>query len=196
MWYSTVTRTGPLSGSIAWVVTGSGHCIDGEKSTFAPVCSFQRQVSGIAIIAPAAASQRAAGNPPMDASSPQIALPMVSAPNITVTYTASPRARTQSGSATCADTLRLDTAAIHDAPAMRLAATAASGPRAAANNPVAAAVASVALATRRSAPSFALSQRNRNAPPTAEAPMAPSNIPYSSGPPAICRRATSGSSAQ
>src|SRR6202451_2958749 len=127
IWYSMVTRTGPKSGSIAWRVTGAGHCIDGEKSTSAPVCTFQREASGITIIPPAAASSSAAGTPIKDASPPQIALPMVSAPNITVTYIANPRPRTQSGNATCADTLRLDTAAIHDAPAMKLAATAGAG---------------------------------------------------------------------
>src|SRR5271156_25025 len=109
------------------------------------------------MIAPAAAIKSAAGNPAMPASSPQSALPMVNEPNITVTYIASPRPRTQSGNATCADTLRQDTAAIHDAPAIRLAATAVQGSRANANNTVAAAVAKVAATTSRSAPSFALS---------------------------------------
>src|SRR3984957_15359163 len=135
MRYSTVTRTGPRSGSIACVVTGAGQCMDGDRSTVAPVCNFQRQVSGIAIIAPAAARSRAPGKLITTASSPQIALPIVSAPNITVTYTAIPRPRTHSGNATWAETLRLDTAAIHAAPAMRLAATASAESCASANNP-------------------------------------------------------------
>src|SRR6266481_5160760 len=154
MWYSTVTRTGPRSFSIARVVTGAAQCIDGEKSTFAPVCNFHRQVSRIATIAPAAARNRAAGSPAIAATSPQIALPRVSAPNMTVTYIASPRPRTHSGNATWAETFRVDKATVHDAPATRLAATAVTA-------------------------SWA------SAPATAEAPMAPSSVPYNAGPPAI-----------
>ena len=80
------------------------------------------------MLAPTAATTRATGNPATAAISPHSALPMVSAPNITVTYIARPRPRTHSGSATCAETLSDETAAIHDAPAMRLAATAVTGP--------------------------------------------------------------------
>src|ERR1700679_4120436 len=111
--------------------------MDGEKSTPAPVTNFHRQVRGMAMTAPAAARSRAAGNPASTASCPQIALPMVNAPNITVTYIARPRPRTHSGRATWAETLRLETAAIHEAPAMRLAITAVAGWRAMANNAVA-----------------------------------------------------------
>src|SRR5208283_6216678 len=100
---------------------------------------------------------RAAGTPATAASSPQRALPRVSEPNITVTYTARPLPRTHSGKATCAETLRLDTAAIHEAPAMRLARIAVMGSRAAAYNAVAAEVARVAAATSRSAPHWSLS---------------------------------------
>src|SRR5580692_12918653 len=131
------------------MVTGAGQCIDGEKSTSAPVCSFHRQVSGMARTAPAAAAARAAGSPAIAASSPHRALPMVRDPNMTVTYIASPRPRTHSGKATCAETLRLDTAAIHEAPAIRLAATATPAPWATANNAIAAEVAIVAAATSR-----------------------------------------------
>jgi hypothetical protein len=63
MRYSTVTRTGPRSSSIACAVTGAGQCIDGVRSTPAPVCSFHRQVSGMAATAPAAARKCAAGSP-------------------------------------------------------------------------------------------------------------------------------------
>src|ERR1700722_12643434 len=175
---------------------GAGQCMDGDRSTVAPVCNFQRQVSGIAIVAPAAASSRAPGKPITAASSPQIALPIVRAPNITVTYTAIPRPRTHSGNATWAETLRLDTAAIHEAPAMRLAATAVAESCASANNPGGIEVARVAIESSRSAPHLARSGRSRNAPATAEAPMMPSNIPYSAGPPAIWLRATSGNNAQ
>src|SRR5271156_1844116 len=132
-----ITRTGPRSGSIARDVTGAGQCIDGDRSTFVPVCSFHAQVRGIAMTVPAAAANRAAVTPAMAASSPQIALPIVKAPNITVTYTASPRPRTHSGNATCAETFRLATAAIHEAPATRLAAMAVAGSCAMANKPVA-----------------------------------------------------------
>ena len=170
--------------------------MEGEKSTFAPVCSFQRHVRGIAIAAPAAARSSAAGKPATAASSPQIALPMVNAPNITVTYMARPRPRTHSGNATCAETLRQDTAAIQEMPAMKLATIAIAGSRARANNAVASAVPTLAAATRESAPNFSLSRRKMNAPPTAEAPMTPSSTPYSAGPPAICVRVTSGRSAQ
>ena len=139
--------------------------MDGEKSRFAPVCNFQRQVSGIAMIAPEAARARAARKPATAAISPHMALPMVSAPNITVTYIARPRPRTHSGRATCAETLRLDTAAIHDAPAMRLAATAVTMSPARANNAVAIELARVAAASSRSAPNFASepSQQERTA---------------------------------
>ena len=52
---------------------------------------------------------------------PQSTLPSVRAPKNTVTNIASPRARTQSGSATCAETLRLASTAIHETPASMLA---------------------------------------------------------------------------
>ena len=118
MRYSTVTSTGPRSLAMLCVVIGAGQCIDGERSMPAPVCSFQRQVSGMAATAPAAARKCAAGNPSHAATSPHTALPSVRQPKKTVVYKASPRPRTQSGSATCAETLSVASAAIHDAPAM------------------------------------------------------------------------------
>jgi hypothetical protein len=52
------------------------------------------------------------GHPLVLATCPQIALPSVMEPKNTVMYIARPRPRTQSGKATCADTLRVGTAAI------------------------------------------------------------------------------------
>ena len=66
----------------------------------------------------------AAGTPTTPATCPQSALPSVMAPKKTVTKIASPRPRTQSGSATCAETLRLASTAIHETPASRLATSA------------------------------------------------------------------------
>ena len=118
MRYSTVTSTGPRSCSMSCAVSGAGQCMDGVRSTPAPVCSFHRQVRGMAATAPAAARKCAVGSPTQTATSPQTALPSVRQPKNTVVYRASPRPRTQSGSATCADTLSVASAAIHDAPAI------------------------------------------------------------------------------
>ena len=74
--------------------------MDGVRSTAAPVCNFQRHVSGTVVAAPSAARACAIGTPSMEATWPQIMLPSVSEPKNTVTNTASPRARTQSGRAT------------------------------------------------------------------------------------------------
>ena len=79
---------------------------------------------------------------------------------------------------------------------MKLATIAVAGWRASANSAVASAVPRLAAATRESAPIFFLSGCKRNAPPTADAPIAPSSTPYSAGPPAIRVRATNGRSAQ
>ena len=84
----------------------------------------------MATIAPAAARKCAIGNPTQTAISPHAALPSVKQPKNTVVYSASPRPRTQSGSATCAETLSVASAAIQDAPAMTLAASAVNGSRA------------------------------------------------------------------
>ena len=85
MRYSTVTRTGPRSCSIACAVIGAGQCIDGVRSTPAPVCSFHRQVSANRRrTAPAAARKCAAGKPTSTATSPQPALPSVRQPKNTV----------------------------------------------------------------------------------------------------------------
>jgi hypothetical protein len=83
--------------------------------------------------------------------------------NITVTCMARPRPRTHAGKASCAEMLRLDTAAIQGAPAMKLATIAVAGWRARANNAVASAVPRLATATRESAPNFSPSRRKRNA---------------------------------
>src|SRR5262245_6013221 len=164
---------------------GAGQCIDGERSTPAPVCSFQRQVAGIAKRAPNAAITCAAGRPIIPATWPQIALPTVRQPKNAVTKIASPRPRTQSGSATWADTLRLAKTAIQDAPATALPANAIGALRANAYRTIARAVPNVPAATSWSAPSFAFSQGNAKAAPTAAAPMVPRRYPYRSGPPAI-----------
>jgi len=74
--------------------------------------SFQRKVSGTAATAPAAARTRAVGMPRCTAACPQIRLPALIAPKKTVTKTDSPRALTQSGSAVCAETFRLERTAI------------------------------------------------------------------------------------
>src|ERR1700722_8899645 len=103
---------------------GADQCMEGEKSTSAPVCSFQRQVSGIATTPPTAAISSAVETPTIVANSPHNTLPRLMVPKNTVTNTANPRPRTHSGSATWADTFRLDNEAIHAAPAIRLASSA------------------------------------------------------------------------
>jgi len=62
-----------------------------------------------------------------------MALPAAIAPMKTVTNIASPRPRTQSGNASCADTLRVATATVQAAPATTLAKSAIAGPRATAH---------------------------------------------------------------
>src|SRR5580700_2689637 len=96
---------------------GCGQCIEGVKSTPAPVCSFQRHNSGIANSAPAAARKCAVGKLVKAAASPQNALPNVKPPNIMVLNSASPRPRTHPGNATCAEMLTAASTAIHDTPA-------------------------------------------------------------------------------
>ena len=177
MRYSTSVRTGPWSGSTSAVVTGSGQCMEGVKSMAAPVCSFQRQVRGMARTAPAAAAYRANGRPTRLATSPQITLPRLKDPNMMVTYMASPRPRTHSGSATCAETLRLETPAIQEAPASTLAASAKLALCAMPKSAVARAVATVAPASRTSGPNRERSVRSKNAPATADAPITPSSTP-------------------
>ena len=191
-------RGHPLSGSIAWVVTGSGQCMDGREINIGPGLQLpparERNCDCRAGCGREAAPQASPQQRQVDL---QIALPMVNAPNITVTYMARPRPRTHSGSATCAETLRAghsgdpggacDEAGQNRGRWMVRESEQCRGERGAQ---------SVAAATRESAPSFSLSRRKMNAPPTAAAPMAPSSTPYSAGPPAICVRATSGRSAQ
>src|SRR5271169_1146440 len=167
MWYSNVTNTGPRSGSTSCVVMGAAQCMEGEKSTAAPGCSFHRQVSGIAINAPAAAANRAADTPASVATSPQKALPRLMAPKNTVTKTASPRPRTHSGRASCAETFKLDTDAIQPTPATKLAAIASTGSCEAPNNSVANAVPMAPAPRSQSAPSLALTQCSANVPLTA-----------------------------
>jgi len=104
------------------VVIGAGHFIEGVRSRSAPVCSFHLQVSGIAINAPPAAMKWASGRPAIVATCPHIALPIVKPAERTVTNIESPRPRTHSGNATCAEILRLDSTVIHETPAIRLAA--------------------------------------------------------------------------
>src|SRR5262249_60581084 len=114
----------------------AGQCIDGERSSPAPVCSFQGQVAGIATRAPIAAIIWVAARPIIPATWPQIALPKVRQPKNAVTKIASPRPRTQSGSATWADTLRLAKTAIQDPPATALPANAIGALRANANRSI------------------------------------------------------------
>jgi hypothetical protein len=59
---------------------GARQRIDGAKFSAAPVCSFHRQVKGIAINAHAPAAAKAKRSPPKLATSPQTALPNVMAP--------------------------------------------------------------------------------------------------------------------
>ena len=131
----------------------------------------------MAATAPAAARKCAAGSPTQTATSPHTALPSVRQPKNTVVYKASPRPRTQSGSATCADTLSVASAAIHDAPAIsardernhRLAGDAVKhhrhrlAERAQRHQPI--------------RPELRFSHGSKNAPPTALAPMTPSRTP-------------------
>src|SRR5713226_1375974 len=156
---------------------GAGQCIDGVWSMPAAVWSFHRHVRGIATRAPAAATKCATGRPNIPATCPQIALPREIAPKNAVTNIARPRPRTHSGSATWAETLRLDKTAIQDTPAMTLADRAMEELRASPNSAIAIAVPTDPAATSQSGPSFVFSQGNAKAPLTAPAPIAPSRKP-------------------
>jgi len=94
------------------------------------VCNFHRQVSGMVSSIPAAARKWASGRPITPASFPQTTLPTLNAPNMTVTKSARPRARTHSGRASWAETLSADMTEIHETPATRLPANAVTGSRA------------------------------------------------------------------
>ena len=140
---------------------GCGQCMEGVKSTPAPVCSFQRHSSGMAMSAPAAATKCAIGRLVKAATWPQIALPKVKPPNMTVVKIASPRPRTQPGKPTCAEMLTAESTAIHDTPAKKLAASATAGCRASANIAMAIAVPTVPASAGMSAPKRRCSERQR-----------------------------------
>jgi hypothetical protein len=46
MEYSTVTSTGPRSPSMGCIVTGAGQCMEGDRSTSAPVCTARSHGNG------------------------------------------------------------------------------------------------------------------------------------------------------
>jgi hypothetical protein len=80
MVYSLIARIGPSSSATRLRKRGARQRIEGVRFRLAPVCSFQRQVSGMAIRAPAAAAARAKGSPWRLATSPHAAFPNVTAP--------------------------------------------------------------------------------------------------------------------
>ena len=100
----------------------------------------------------------------MPATCPHSALPSVIAPKNVVTNIASPRPRAHSGSATCAETLRLASTAIQDTPAMAHAVRAVTASPAIANKANVIAVPHVPAATRPSGPSLAFSKARRMRP--------------------------------
>jgi hypothetical protein len=101
--------------------------MEGDKSIAAPVCSFHGHVSAMAATAPAARQKVRVGQTNRGGSlAPGYAAEREAAED-TVVYSASPRARTQSGNATWADTLNIASATIHDAPAVALARSAVTG---------------------------------------------------------------------
>jgi len=85
----------------------------------------------------------ATGRPNQVPTWPQSALPALIEPNRTIANIASPRPRTQDGSATCADTFSVARTAIQESPASTLAIRAVAGSRARANKTSAIAVPSV-----------------------------------------------------
>src|ERR1700684_976371 len=95
--------------------------IGGAETSISLELSFQRQESGIANSAPAAAAHRAVSNPAFAAIHPQSALPAVIEPNMTVKKIDRPRPRTQSGKASCAETYRTDSTTVQAAPAISAA---------------------------------------------------------------------------
>src|SRR5690606_16578171 len=101
----------------------------------------------MASTAPAAAISSAAEIESHEATDPQTRLPAAIERKNTVRNTDSPRARTQSGSAVCAETLRLESTAIQDTPATSDAAAAMTGSPATASVVMAAAVPRVPAAT-------------------------------------------------
>jgi hypothetical protein len=87
------------------------------RSMPTPACSFHRQVRGIAIAMPAAATKWAMASPSTPASWPHAALPSVVAPKIAVRKMARPRARTPSGNGVWVETYRIVQTIVHEAPA-------------------------------------------------------------------------------
>ena len=77
---------------------------------------FQGHVTTLAAASPPAESSSAEGIPDPSAATPHSTLPSMRPPLNTICVTAKPRALTQSGSATCAATIRLDITASQAAP--------------------------------------------------------------------------------
>src|SRR6516225_7640586 len=127
-----VLEYSPSVGAIATAL--ARQFIHAVRSSPAPVCSFQRQVKGMTATAAVAATKCVVSSPIRLASLPQITLPSASAPKKIVMYKARPRPRTHSGSATCAETLRLASTETHAAPAIKLASKPVSMSRASANS--------------------------------------------------------------
>ena len=111
--------------------------------------------------APAAARKCAVGRLVKAATWPQSALPNVRPPNRTVLNSASPRPRTQPGNPTCAERLTAISTAIHDTPAMKLAASATAGWRARPSSTMAIAVPTVPASGRHVGAEAALQLRQR-----------------------------------
>ncbi len=113
----------------------------------------------------------------MPASQPQTMLPSVMLPKNTARLTASPRERTQPGSAIWAETLRLESTAIQASPASTQAGKATANSGNSASSAIASASAAVPGATVRSAPSRAFSGGSSSAPATAPVPTPVSSAP-------------------
>ena len=112
-----MTSTGPPSPATGSARIGTGQCAEGERSSVALPSSFQGQVAAMPARAPAAAISSVPAMPTVPASQPQTMLPSAMLPKNTARLTASPRERTQPGSAIWAETFRLESTAIQASPA-------------------------------------------------------------------------------
>ena len=190
--------TGPRSGSSSKVsaMAGVAQLSAGVRSRCSPCPSLNRQVSGIVISVPPAASSKVVESDVYVATWPQRIDPAAMQPAKTMIKMDRPRARTQFGSAVCAETFGLVSTAIQPRPPSNAAGMAIKALVANPRPTMAAAVMTAPSACRMLASNLARIPGNASAPTTAPAPTAASKVPYRPAPPPGIARATSGSSAQ
>ena len=122
MRYSIMVRTWPVSGGAS--ALGTLNSRDGVRSSSMLRSRSNSCVAPMATIAVDAAISMLVGTLVTVAIWPQTAAPSALAPMIAIWKIDMPRARTQSGKASCADTLRVLAVVIHAAPARNMAGAA------------------------------------------------------------------------